>query len=445
MQSSVLSVPNVSAPTRHCALFTTSSLSAAEVADHCGDEGYSYFFVQKAFRPLLERLGRVEETSSDGFPLGERLAAATREGKQALHISFLPLQYPRLLDGAVNVAFPFWEYPDIPATDVAGQPRNNWARAAERFDLILTACEFTRQAFRRANVTTPVEVVPVPVARDYFSMAPWQPGECIHLNCPVYLLPQARAVSRVGEVARKLAARAGLIFPRHLPIPYAAGDRLELSGIVYSTVLNPFDERKNWREIISAFLHGLRDKGDALLVIKLAASRLMSREALHNVLHFYRRLKMKHACRLAVTAAYLSDEQMGDLIRGSTYYVNASRAEGACLPLAAALAAGRPGIAPAHSAMAEYIDDRVAFVVPSRPRPTTWPIDPAGKPATTWHEIARDDLAAQLRISYEVARRDMSRYRSLSVHGRRRAETLFGEESVSRRLSEAFRGLAIGG
>lgn len=438
MHHSAMDATDVCAPPSRCALFTTSSLRTDQVADHCGDEGYSYFFVEQAFRPLLARWADIEDASGDEFPLSERVEAAHHDGKKVVHLSFLPLQHVRILKDAVNVAFPFWEYPDIPAIDVGGQPRNNWASAAERLDLILTACEFTRQAFRRARVTTPIEVVPVPVASDYFSLPPWQRDQCFQFDCPVYMLPQARTFSGVSAVARKLAARAGLIPPTHLPIPFAASDHVELSGVVYSTVLNPFDERKNWREIVSAFLHGLRDQSDALLVVKLAASRSMSREALHNVLHFYRRLRVKHACRLAVTTAYLSDQQMGELVRGSTYYVNASRAEGACLPLAAALAAGRPGIAPAHSAMAEYIDPSVAFVVPSRPQPTHWPIDPARTPSTVWHEIARDDLAKQFQISYEVARRDLPRYRALAAQGRRRLHALASEESVARRILDVL-------
>src|SRR5579884_3458850 len=102
------------------ALFTTSSLSADEVANRCGDDCYSYYFVQKAFLPLLERWGRVEEVSQSPQRVHEAVAEARRAGEAALHLSFLPLQYLQLTEGAVNVAFPFWEYPDIPSYDVAG-------------------------------------------------------------------------------------------------------------------------------------------------------------------------------------------------------------------------------------------------------------------------------------------------------------------------------------
>ena len=40
---------------------------------------------------------------------------------------------------------------------------------------------------------------------------------------------------------------------------------------------------------------------------------------------------------MVVITDFLTDEQMNDLFRATTYYVNASRAEGACLPLQQAL------------------------------------------------------------------------------------------------------------
>lgn len=469
---------NIAAARR--ALFTTSSLSAADVANRCGDDCYSYYFVQRAFLPLLERWGRVEEVSQSAGRVHDAVAEARRAGEAALHLSFLPLQYLQLTEGAVNVAFPFWEYPDIPSYDVAGNPRNNWVRMADCLDLILTACQFTRDSFLRAGVKTPVEVVPVPIADEYFSVPPWEPRQSVVLECPCYVLPQVVPAPRLSHVARRAATRASVklreqcrmvyrrgvrpllpaAFHRRLasqshavigkepppvvlrpedifPIPFAASDRAELSGVVYSTILNPFDIRKNWRGIIDAFLRGLGDE-DATLVVKLAVSQRMRQEALHNVLHFYRRLRIRHRARVVVIGSYLSDEQMIDLTRASTYYLNASHAEGACLPLQDALAAGRPGVAPAHTAMAEYIDEEVAFAVPSRPEAIHWQWDPTGRRTTTWQAIRRRDLVQQLRASFDTLRRNPGLYRAMAAGGRQRMTDLAGAPQVWRRLSAAL-------
>ena len=463
------------------ALFTTSSLSSSEVADRCGDDCYSYFFVQRAFLPLLQRWGTVEEVSQSAGRVHDSVSAALEAGRSALHLSFLPLQYLQLAEGAANVAFPFWEYPHIPNYDVAGNPRNNWVRMADCLDLILTACNFTRDAFLREGVQTPLEVVPVPIADAYFQLPPWQPDQQVVLNCPCYVLPQGEPGSRLRHVARRAVKRAGVqvreqcrmvyrkgvrpLLPPSLhqrlastshtvigkepptipltpaerfPIPFTASGRLELSGIVYTTILNPFDIRKNWRGMIDAFLRALGDQEDATLVVKLAVSQRMRQEALHNLLHFYRRLRIRHRSKVIVVGAYLSDEQMYELARASTFYLNASHAEGACLPLQDALAAGRPGIAPAHTAMAEYIDHQVAFVVPSHSEPIYWQWDPERRRTTTWQQIRRRDLIAQLRSSYQVARSDLARYRAMAACGRERMQDLASSEQVWHRLSEAL-------
>ncbi|HVX10985.1 MAG TPA: hypothetical protein VHC22_07390 [Pirellulales bacterium] len=464
-------------------LFTTSSLSASEVADRCGDDCYSYFFVQRAFLPLLERWAAVEEVSDSSENLQRAFAGATRAGKSAVHLSFLPLQYFQFLDGATNVAFPFWEYPDIPNYDVAGNPRNNWVRMADCLDLIFTACNFTRDSFLRAGVQTPLEVVSVPIADRYFDVPAWEADQRVTLDCPCYRLPQGdppglyqfaeRAARRAsmqareqvrgiyrrnvrpllpGSVHKRLANTSHVMIGKEpepvaptpvvqFPIPYAPSDGVELSGVVYTTILNPFDIRKNWRGIVDSFLRAVGDAEDATLVIKLAVSQRMRQEALHNLLHFYRRLRLRHRAQVYVISDYLSDEQMCELTRGTTFYLNASHAEGACLPLQDSLAAGRPGVAPAHTAMAEYIDSDVAFVVPSRAEPIHWQWDPERRRTTTWQHMRRRDLVSQIRASYQTARNDLAKYQAMALRGRQRMYDLAGTENVWARLSAALNAL----
>lgn len=466
------------------AVFTTSPLRPSEVSSRTGDDCYSYFFVLRSFLPLLERWASVEEVSKSPEQIRDGVLRARRAGQDAVHLGFLPLQSMRVVEGAANVAFPFWEFPDIPDYDVAGNPRNNWVRMAKKLDLILTACEFTRDSFLRAGVETPLEVVPVPIAEEYFAIPAWQHDRQVAIDCPCYTLPQ-RGPS-LGEITRRAAASAALATreqcrlayrkgvrpllpvamhrrladtshavigkepprlpptPAELfPIPFQPHDRLELSGVVYTCILNPFDTRKNWRGIVDAFLQALSDRPDATLVVKLAVSNGMRQEALHRLFTFYQQLRIRHRARLAVIGAYLSDEQMFELARATTFYVNASHAEGACLPLQDALAAGRPAIAPAHTAMAEYVDEDLAFVLPSHPVPTHWQWDPDKRQTTTWQQIETRELAARFQLSYHVARSDAARYEAMTACGRQRMHDLASTERVWNRLSDALNSLAL--
>ena len=135
---------------------------------------------------------------------------------------------------------------------------------------------------------------------------------------------------------------------------------------------------------------------------------------------------------------YLSDAQMCELARGSTYYLNTSHAEGACLPLQDFLAAGRPGVAPAHTALADYFHDGVGFVIDSHPEPAAWPHDPDGRCRTTWHRLVWQSLADQLRASYAVASSNAAQYRALAERGRAEIADFGGPEQVWPRLAAAL-------
>src|SRR5262249_41541279 len=136
--------------------------------------------------------------------------------------------------------------------------------------------------------------------------------------------------------------------------------------------------------------------------------------------------------------------QMVELARGSTYYVNATRAEGACLPLQDFLAAGRPGISPLHTAMTDYFHDELGFVVDSRPEPARWPHDPEEWCSTTWHHLSWPSLSEQLRAGYAVATDRPRHYRVLASRSREQIEDFASAERVWPRLAAALHTVACG-
>src|SRR6266566_5063624 len=111
-------------------------------------------------------------------------------------VSFMPLHLAYLTGRAPSLAFPFWEFPDLPDTCNGENLRNDWAHVANRLDGILTACHFTRKAFAKAGVKTPVRVVPVPIRPDYFDAPPWEHGKKHVIDCPAYVFPEPGAPPR---------------------------------------------------------------------------------------------------------------------------------------------------------------------------------------------------------------------------------------------------------
>jgi glycosyltransferase involved in cell wall biosynthesis len=221
-------------------------------------------------------------------------------------------------------------------------------------------------------------------------------------------------------------------------IPFPVSPRLDLSEVVYTTILNPFDPRKNWEDLLSAFLLALGDREDATLVVKLVAPPQLTAPIVNAMLWHYHSLGIAHRCKLAFVTGYLSDAQMVELARGSTFYVNSARAEGSCLPLQNFLAAGRPGIAPVHTAMADYFSEELGFVVDSHPEPTYWPHDPQKTMTTRWQRLVWQSLHDQFRASYEVARKNQHQYQAVARRGSEQMADYAAAECVWPKLAAAL-------
>lgn len=457
-------------------LLATNYQSGAVEGRNLGTSGYSYDFVFRQFAPLLNRVADLELVR-DTEAMQRRFTELTRAGRPVVHVGFRALHELEEVPGIPRIVVPAWEFPDLPAHCRGSDARQNWVAVANSCDLIIQLCDFTRQTFQRSGVTTPMAVVPVPVAAEYFDVDCWKPGQKVVLETDVTVLsgPSERDEAlrngrapggAVGGERRSLASAlrnlARKSFTRFVRprLPWwldrgiAAGvreslarwsapgservresSRVELSGIVYTSVFNPYDNRKNWEDLLSGFLLALGDRADVTLVLKLVRN---DRFGAQEVIARYQALGIPHQCRVVLLTGFLSETQMCDLARATTFYLTTTRAEGACLPLMQWLAAGRPAVSPRHTAISDYFSDAVGFVVESHPEPCAWPHGSDRRLRTSWHRLVWSSLVEQLRGSYEVARADRQRYAALSAAAREMSLGRHHPESVRVNLEEAL-------
>jgi hypothetical protein len=460
-------------------LVVSTPYQPVDIPRELGHEAYSYHFVYKALAPLLARWAKVQEIDRPESRLDFALWNARKQGRQPFHLSLLPLHMTYLSPHATAAAFPFWEFPDLPNVNLENNPRNNWVHIADRLQLLLTACRFTRDAFMKSGVRTPIEIVPVPIKDEYFRVRDWHAGQRIVIDAPVYIFPEPEApevaaspwrqeqgpntslLARVRHGYRaSLRPRLPAFFDLSMSLAFRLAHsyrtahreetqvdaqesaRLTLEGIVYTTILNPFDQRKNWTDLITGFLHAFADKPDALLVVKLVLPAKLMVTGFNRVLKFYKGMGFSHKCRIAFLPGYLTQEQMFDLTRGTTFYVNTARAEGSCLPLQDYLAAGRPGLAPLHTAFADYFDQQIGFPLQSHPEPAWWPHDPLKRYSTFWHRLVWQSWVDQLRASYDVATGNLAKYADLANCARKRMDSYASSEKVWPLLKKALDSLA---
>ena len=124
---------------------------------------------------------------------------------------------------------------------------------------------------------------------------------------------------------------------------------------------------------------------------------------------------------------------MGELMKVTTFYVNTSKAEGACLPLQQSLAAGRPSIAPDHTSMADFMDDQIGFIIRTNPEPTYWPHDPEMRTETYWNRMVWSDLRDHMIAAAELVEDDPARYREMAEAARARMAGYASRGMSSRR------------
>lgn len=243
-------------------------------------------------------------------------------------------------------------------------------------------------------------------------------------------------IRRPGILPARLAARvtrfgAQATVSGYTPTP--TDHEVELSGVVFTSVLNPVDHRKNWELMIYAFCHALREEPEATLVLKMTHRTISS--FFSNLQYFLQRVGPTR-CRVLVLHGFLSDDEYRTLIDASTYYVNASSAEGLCMPLTEFMSAGVPAIAPDNSAMADYISPASAFVVASEPGVEIWPHDPRMLLRTLSNRIDWGSLTGAFRDAYRTAMDDPQRYARMSAAAVSVQRELGSDERVAQLLRE---------
>ena len=206
---------------------------------------------------------------------------------------------------------------------------------------------------------------------------------------------------------------------------------LNLNGTVYTSVFNPADGRKNWFDIVTAFCWAFRDEADETLVLKMSHHNRST--FLGDLFLMFSRLA-PFKCRVIAIHGYLSEEELAGLMGVTDFFVNASVAEGQCLPLLEFMAEGVPAISPDHTAMETYINPDNAFVVASSHQPHIWPNDPRESYRTLSNRIDWDSLRQAYCDSALVLSDEPERYALMAAASRSAVEKNYSSLVVERRL-----------
>lgn len=224
----------------------------------------------------------------------------------------------------------FWETDRVP---------ERWRDTLNRLDEIWVPSRFLLDVLRRSGVETPAAYVPLPVDTELYRPGPKRLG--IDPTWTVFLY--------VGT----------------------------------------WDSRKRPDVLVRAFTKAFRASDRAVLLLKCYMTGDPSRD--QPLLDRWIDEARRSDAHIRGLGGVFSEAQMLDLYRGASAFVTASRGEGYCLPAVQAMSCGKPVIATAWSAFADF----VSIPVPHREEAAEAGL-PGFAPDQRWGVIDEDALAEKL-------------------------------------------------
>jgi glycosyltransferase involved in cell wall biosynthesis len=416
-----------------------SETNAGMIADNLGRSEYSYYFVLKELRPVLERLGIVVAVSDLSNEVDRIYRNALQRGEECLFLCFAPPHYTPIDFSCPTISIFAWEFDTIPYEEWSGEPRNDWRIVLRHLGRAITHSEFTvRNVKAVMGEDFPVVSIPAPV---------WNRFDQLRRKYPATPVCKGVELSVVGTVVDSRTVDLEPYAPflkvpgvfSKLPPESGRDDpaKVRIDGVVYCAVLNPYDARKNWFDMICGFCLAFRDVPDATLVLKLTHQDRST--AMHAILEDLYKVP-PFQCRVIMIHGYLEDDNYEKMVAASCYTVNTSRGEGQCLPLMEFMSAGRPAISPTHTAMADYITPDNAFTLESSLEAFHWPQDPRQAFRSCRHRLNFSTVLDAYRESYRVAKEDPERYARMSRQANLDLRRHCSQEVAEARLTD-FLGL----
>ena len=404
-------------------LVVYSETHKGALAERLGESEYSYYFVLKEFRPVLERIGLVVAIGDPATEPDAIRRNAMARGEDCIFLSFAPPHQTEIRLECPTYPVFAWEFDSLPTDVWDGDVRNDWRTTLGRLGHAITHSDFTVRTVKATmGQDFPIVSIPAPV---------WDRFDALYRKYPPRPLCPGVDIVVKGTVVDTAAPGFDPAL-RHLPAA-AEAIPLHLEGVIFTTVFNPRDGRKNWHDMLCGFVLALREQADATLIFKFTHhDRDLAFE--HQLETIYRLAPFK--CRIIMILGYLEDANYERLVDATSIALNASAGEGQCIPLMEFMSAGKPAIAPRNTALLDYVSDENSFAVDSSLEPWCWPHDPRQAYRTRRHRIDFSTLMQAYRDSYQMAKTDPDRYARMSDAANRDLKAHCSQDLIEMRLRE---------
>jgi glycosyltransferase involved in cell wall biosynthesis len=382
--------------------------SGGDLRKRFGAAHYSYAFFMKGFIAALEAL-EVPFTTI----LNPEYIADVNDFSDAeinVHIGFYPPEEVRFLKGSYNVLSVAWEFERLRnvAETISYHAFADTVRMLGRANEIWSISSYGAEAFRRSGLQR-VETVAVPIIGAHKSSRqfgrPDRPGwgeieraASVLGNIswvPFGVTPHFQTAVN-EEAKRRRSDLLSLLFTGD-----DASENEDGPPIIFLTVFNVHDYRKQIRPLIEAFVQYSQTNRNAYLLFKVTrvawnddpVSEQIYNDQMFNPGDI---LPPFVSDRIWMTGDVLTRDQMLSLYDCAAFYVCTSHAEGQNFPMMEAMARGVVPVSVDNSAMASYIRSDNAIIIPSFIAPFTRRLTQRYGlyGVSTWYSAAEDIYTA---------------------------------------------------
>ncbi len=331
-----------------------------------GAPHYSYRFAEAKFLALLKRRDMLP--AKLGMPEYYNSARAFADGAidemlPTLHLIFRSTEQIRLLKFAVNICCFAWEFDVLKdATLVNEHPFLNQKRMLELCDEVWVPSSYTGRVLERHGLHHSVCIpapIPMPKRRRHS-----REEALIQLGSLSVVPLVYHFLLSPGENRKLAQTRSNTLLGWIAPWM-----RKSPSPVVYLSVLNPEDFRKNLDALIRGFYYFSKAHPEAVLVIKVltSATRFHLLDVVSDVIpHKLESGTVLSSENIVVFNSYLSEAEMGALYDLADFYLCTSVAEGQNLPLLEAMSRGTVPVTTDNTAMQDYVTADNAIVIRDR-------------------------------------------------------------------------------
>lgn len=341
-----------------------SNETRGSIASQLGAAHYSYRFAEAKFRTVLEQEAPVWTVK---YPYAYPDPGLLREELNLpegdlVHIAFRSAENLRPIKGLYNICAFAWEFDILNDTDWRGQtPIFNQHRMLGLFDEIWATSHYTRDILVSHGLEH-VHTIPAPVTDS------WEDPE-LYTDADlegIELYPL-----KVNLGVRDLLYAPGVLWEQPAGLPDKLREARD-AGLLFTTILNPHDQRKNMRNMVGAFEAFAQTTPEACMIIKVSIPNRMA-ERTQLLLDGLRRglgsISSIDSDNIFLAVGYLSDHEISALHALSDFYLSPSISEGQNLPLIEGMMARSIPVSTANTAMLDYIDDDNAITIATKTLP----------------------------------------------------------------------------